>query len=408
MFKHNVKLWSTSVNLVLRLKEIFMEDKRMKGLNGKIFFMCLLAGLLVCVVGCSSADKEWNSNQEPTSFTEASEDNMGSIEDNSVKDENTEEEQERFISEDDFVILNTEVLARPAYSTQEDYYIAEEKRELSLCVYEYRYFEENHFTTLCQNVRQEIVRELIGKKEGDNFEINVQNGGMEYLYRISVLKHIGKQSNSWMNAPYNDCVIKPYKITGFLNAEGEESSEGEFYGYSEKSKNSSETWWDASEGFYTSVSGTSSLKSKIGLNYEADNLIQNTVRSTWTEGVDGYGIGESIMLIQNYADQPEPGVFIDEICIVNGNAKNEEIWKKNGRVKILKLYYEGTFLCNLHLEDTRYPQYFDLSKFQIYTPVERYSSLIFRIEDVYESDLYEDTCITGIEVKYEKKEMVKK
>lgn len=36
MFKHNVKSWLASVNLVLRLKEIFMEDKRMKGLNGKV------------------------------------------------------------------------------------------------------------------------------------------------------------------------------------------------------------------------------------------------------------------------------------------------------------------------------------------------------------------------------------
>jgi hypothetical protein len=64
--------------------------------------------------------------------------------------------------------------------------------------------------------------------------------------------------------------------------------------------------------------------------YSAKNIFDGRTGTCWSEGVKGNGIGENITIVVNKD--------ISRIGIINGNAKNPEIFKKNNRIKKLKCY----------------------------------------------------------------------
>ncbi len=153
--------------------------------------------------------------------------------------------------------------------------------------------------------------------------------------------------------------------------------------------------------------------------YAAKNLDYWPGRSiTWAEGVDGNGIGESIYITSGYgynydhalypkgtirflSGDIEPDIYdgymrYTQICIVNGYAKNQKTWEENGRVKRLFMYVEGRPFAYLELEDTIYPQYFNLPFDAIKAADAVDIDFTFVIEDVYEGTTYEDTCLTGL------------
>lgn len=71
----------------------------------------------------------------------------------------------------------------------------------------------------------------------------------------------------------------------------------------------------------------------------------------------------------------------------------------------MRLYWgglsESCYIGNIYLEDTREPQYIDLSEFQLFIPTGTHATLSLYIEEVYyEGCEYADTCVTGIDVKY--------
>lgn len=166
------------------------------------------------------------------------------------------------------------------------------------------------------------------------------------------------------------------------------------------------------------VEASSCLSPESG-NYAAEHLTSGAGRSlTWAEGVDGYGIGESIRItsscgyLYDHALYPEGKVvFLDgdiepdiydgymrytEICIVNGYAKNDTVWEENGRVKRLLMYVEDHPYAYLELEDTMNPQYFTLPADAIKAADGVEIHFQFVIEEVYEGTKYEDTCLTGL------------
>lgn len=166
------------------------------------------------------------------------------------------------------------------------------------------------------------------------------------------------------------------------------------------------------------IEASSCLSPESG-NYAVENVKSGADRSlTWAEGVDGYGIGESIRItsgfgyLYDHARYPEGEVaFLDgdiepdiydgymrytEICIVNGYAKNETVWKENGRVKRLLMYVEDRPYAYLELEDTMNPQYFTLPADAIKAADGVEIHFQFVIEEVYEGTKYEDTCLTGL------------
>ena len=140
---------------------------------------------------------------------------------------------------------------------------------------------------------------------------------------------------------------------------------------------------------------------------------------TWSEGVEGTGIGESITYRQICKSAPdnkweplrwdyrEPEKYnydgfmrYSEICIVNGYAKDRKTWEENGRVKRLLMYVEDRPYACLELEDTILPQYFLLPEDDIKVLNGGMIEFRFEIADVYPGTVYEDTCLTGIVMEF--------
>lgn len=146
--------------------------------------------------------------------------------------------------------------------------------------------------------------------------------------------------------------------------------------------------------------------------YSAENVLEQSRMAAWAEGVEGYGIGESITYRQTYAgllnnkweamgpEYREPVIdgFIryTEICIVNGYAKDMKTWEENGRIKTLLMYVEDKPYARLELEDTILPQYFALPEDDIKVLNGGTLEARFEIAEVYPGSVYEDTCLTGL------------
>ena len=200
---------------------------------------------------------------------------------------------------------------------------------------------------------------------------------------------------------------------------------------------------------------TSTLNAE-GYNYSSNNLNSLNFETAWVEGVKGHGIGEKITLrMQEYGwvdpcdfgfigsfeegyrvmteeefNKSDSSLFYEKdedryltyqeylnntkelirndtdngyyntltgFYIVNGYAKNEEVFKANSRVKKLKLTLDGKEEYIIELEDTMNPQLIDIvykqePSFEVFNPIEA----TFEILEVYPGDKYEDTCITSL------------
>ena len=167
---------------------------------------------------------------------------------------------------------------------------------------------------------------------------------------------------------------------------------------------------------------SSTLKNSGELSYHSENVLYANRNASWVENSAGYGIGESVTIRKIYApssyiyndleeqfpneddmfydyDRQLPEDFlewtfqIDEMCIVNGYAKSADLWKKNSRVKTLKMYVNEKPYAYVELKDTIKPQYFPL--YEISPHFGETTSLRFEIVDVYKGKV-KDTCITSI------------
>lgn len=86
------------------------------------------------------------------------------------------------------------------------------------------------------------------------------------------------------------------------------------------------------------VIASSTLEHKAGL-YAAENLYDVNPATAWVEGVKGDGIGEGVQLQLSFpSDYGEESFYlVDGISVVNGYAKNSDLFLKNNRVKKLKI-----------------------------------------------------------------------
>lgn len=151
--------------------------------------------------------------------------------------------------------------------------------------------------------------------------------------------------------------------------------------------------------------------------YCAENAVYGNREFAWAEGVEGVGIGEYIAYDQivfsgSLIESGENRIlragrygndgYIDytQICIVNGYARDAEVWQENGRVKTFMLYVNDQPYARLALEDTINPQYFTIPQGDIRVANGGEVTFKFVIEDVYSGTMHEDTCITGIVVDF--------
>ena len=143
----------------------------------------------------------------------------------------------------------------------------------------------------------------------------------------------------------------------------------------------------------TNIKATSRLASQGANNYNEKNLYDEDFKTSWVEGVKGYGIGEKI----TFTLEDVTAGFMG-INIVNGYSKSPTAWKNNSRVKKLKLSVDGEPKFILNLKDQMGGQYFDIGNALFKDRVNEMHNytVTFEILDVYEGDKYDDTAITSI------------
>ena len=169
--------------------------------------------------------------------------------------------------------------------------------------------------------------------------------------------------------------------------------------------------------YFANQATASSELASVSERYCADNVVHENREFAWAEGAEGVGIGEYIVYDQIVASQGliegngnhiragnfycEDG-YIDytQICIVNGYARDEQVWQENGRVKTFMMYVYDQPYALLELEDTIDPQYFTIPQGDIRVANGEEVTFKFVIEEVYPGTVYEDTCITRIVIDF--------
>ncbi len=247
-------------------------------------------------------------------------------------------------------------------------------------------------SSLAMEMISYVAKEAVGKKKGDTIQLIRELNGAEYhyFYMITVI---------------NDAERPDFVFPEGWGYQFPESVVGQFYN---SGKGEPDFGFDGMEletgGFYVpymreyySVATASSYLDPIGKNgYHPANATDMSRTWAWAEGVEGTGIGETIELRQMYMGPGADRLTFTRFCIVNGYAKNKDIWEKNTRVKELKVYYGETYVGTILLKDCMEPQYIDVSALNMSVGNGREAVFRFEIADVYPGTKYEDTCLTGI------------
>jgi hypothetical protein len=136
--------------------------------------------------------------------------------------------------------------------------------------------------------------------------------------------------------------------------------------------------------------------------YDVAMLEDGSARTAWVEGVEGDGVGERLLFtIQPNPDsdgggeeagagQPVPFWGIDA---VNGYAKDEATWRRNGRVRELLLSINDRPAARLVLQDSRLPQSVSLPPGLEVAPGD---VVALEIRAVYPGERYADTALTEL------------
>ena len=129
------------------------------------------------------------------------------------------------------------------------------------------------------------------------------------------------------------------------------------------------------------ISATSEYISKKGNYYGAANLLDSNLETSWQEGEEDSGIGQSIHFTFH-----EP-TFINAMCIYNGKQTSLESFNENNRVAAFSLFEDN---LTIELPDEMEPQYIVFEN-----PLSE-ADVIFTLKDIYEGSKWNDTCITEI------------
>lgn len=122
--------------------------------------------------------------------------------------------------------------------------------------------------------------------------------------------------------------------------------------------------------------------------YKAENLSTWDLTKSWVEGVEGFGIGESVSFL-NVGDGSR------RIYIINGffSPEKPSLFYDNARVKRLLIH---CFDRDENLVNVEERELNDTGEMQVLEFSKRYDSFQFIIKEVYPGRKYEDTAITGI------------
>ncbi len=154
---------------------------------------------------------------------------------------------------------------------------------------------------------------------------------------------------------------------------------------------------------------TSSFLSSGNSSYMTENMMDGDLKTVWVEGVKGFGFKEWVKITINFDKKYFPHYLI----IYSGHGKNYDLYKKNNRLKsmVIRLYnpcgtseqsYTRRFPVNdflrYKLDDK--PGYNVIPIGDVYMdgcpgkPIE----ITLYIESVYPGSMYDDTCISELQV----------
>ena len=366
----------------------------------------LVAGLAVLVVllatGCGFMEQKYTGNNVVASgdtdgenIEVRQEEALETLHNQQPSGENVSSQvKDEVVDYGDIVYFSAEILKR---DDEHSYENITDKHELCAKIdKEIIAVEQNDAPTI--DLITYVAKEAVGKKRGDTIQlIRELNGEVyHYIYRITSI---------------NDSIRLEYLFPKDWDYQFPETVVGKFYedgnGDTDYGFNGKE--WETGDFFvpdmmeyYTVATASSYLQASGENGYHPNNVTGNNKMCAWTEGVDGTGIGEFIELHQMYMGPGADVLTFTEFCIVNGYAKNEDIWKKNARVKELKVYYANQYVGTIHLKDCMEPQYVDVSMLNMTVANGREAVFRFEIADVYPGTKYEDTCLTGIQIEFKR------
>ncbi len=148
------------------------------------------------------------------------------------------------------------------------------------------------------------------------------------------------------------------------------------------------------------------VSSKLRGDYEKENLFDINFNTAWVEGKRGPGIGEKIEIeLDNYK--------VAAICLINGYSKNAEVFKKNNRLKKIKVdtemidYEDASKIIKQSKEiifkDKKFKEINLNNFYHLNETVEDYGGFLLKVKkititilEVYRGTTYNDTCISEL------------
>ena len=140
------------------------------------------------------------------------------------------------------------------------------------------------------------------------------------------------------------------------------------------------------------ATASSTLASQGEHQYGIENLRNLDSTSTWAEGVEGDGIGESITL------DVRRELPLDRILIMPGyrSLENPTLWKKNNRVAELEITLNGEHTFNVAIPDDEFAEPYPI-------PVRGYTKPVknvkLTIKKVHRGTAARDTCIQRLDLR---------
>jgi putative hemolysin len=148
---------------------------------------------------------------------------------------------------------------------------------------------------------------------------------------------------------------------------------------------------------FATTSASSALPSDRWGTYESFSAIDGLLSTPWSEGADGPGVGEWIMLtfpgtIEVNAIGLDVGYDRDE----NDSLRSPEVFEANNRLKSATIVFSNGEQVQLDFADERGVQLVPLARAPG-PPIETTFVQVV-IEDVYPGTTYDDTCLAEVEV----------
>ena len=141
-------------------------------------------------------------------------------------------------------------------------------------------------------------------------------------------------------------------------------------------------------GTVDTIIANTSRNAPDSIGWDANALHDFDLRTCWMEGRKGKGRGAKVTFWF-----PANSATVTIVEIFNGDMRTLATWRKNGRVRKLKVYADDRPVALLHVRDTVASQRFEIGEF---STKDKPLRLTFEIRKVYKNRKTNDTAISEI------------